>query len=80
MLCLISICLVFELGFNACLLDVAVGSATHDEVDHIEKYGRIISGVALTLLFWGFPDQEVADKSGCDCVLPITATTPLGRP
>lgn len=54
MLCLTSIYLVFELGFNARLLDVVGGSATHDEVDHIEKYGRIISGVALTLLFWGF--------------------------
>lgn len=45
--------LIVELGFNARLLDVVGGRATPDEIDAIELWGRIISGVALTLVAWG---------------------------
>ena len=54
MLLLTSVYLVFELGFNARLLDVVGANASHDEVENIENYGRYISGVATTLVFWNF--------------------------
>lgn len=45
--------LIFELAFNARLLDVTGGMATRDQINIIEKIGRLISGVALTLVVWG---------------------------
>lgn len=45
--------LVVELAFNARLLDVVGGMPTSGEVDSIEKYGRFISGAALTIAAWG---------------------------
>lgn len=42
--------LCFELGFNARLLDVVGGSATPEDVEHIEIYGRSLSGVAAALV------------------------------
>ncbi|MYN11398.1 hypothetical protein [Pseudoduganella aquatica] len=42
--------LCFELGFNARLLDVVGGNATPDDVDHIEFYGRSLSGIAAALV------------------------------
>lgn len=45
--------LVVELAFNARLLDVVGGQATMEEIDAIEIYGRIISGVALGLALLG---------------------------
>lgn len=45
--------LMFELGFNARLLDVTGGFATSTEIGTIERCGRLISGVAVTLAVWG---------------------------
>ena len=44
--------LLFELGFNARLLDVIGASVNEADIDHIEMWGRMISGCALTLGFW----------------------------
>jgi glycerophosphoryl diester phosphodiesterase len=46
--------LVFELAFNARLLDVVGGEATLDEIHHIEHYGRILSGTAAALFMLQF--------------------------
>jgi hypothetical protein len=53
MLVLTLIYLMVELGFNARLLDTVGGTATSEEIDAIERFGRIISGAALTLFVWG---------------------------
>jgi len=45
--------LLFECAFNARLLDVTGGLASQEEIDILEKVGRLISGVALTLFMWG---------------------------
>ena len=45
--------LAFELGFNARLLDVTGVNASHDQVESIEYWGRLISGVAAMLALWG---------------------------
>lgn len=52
MLVLTATYLLVELGFNARLLDTVGGTATVEEIDSIEVYGRWISGAALTLFFW----------------------------
>ena len=52
MLILTALYLTVELGFNARLLDTVGGTATADEIDKIELYGRWISGAALTLFAW----------------------------
>lgn len=48
--------LIVELSFSAKLLDVAGGVSTQSDIDSIEIYGRILSGVALSLaalhFFW----------------------------
>ncbi|MDR1848798.1 MAG: hypothetical protein LBQ75_02040 [Zoogloeaceae bacterium] len=41
--------LTFELAFNARLLDVVGGAASQEEIDHIEFYGRMLSGTAAAL-------------------------------
>ena len=46
--------LIVELSFNARLLDVVGGMPTTDEVDSIEKFGRIISGAALAIAVWAW--------------------------
>ncbi|MDR2208749.1 MAG: hypothetical protein LBE22_07255 [Azoarcus sp.] len=46
---LTSIYLVFELSFNARLLDVVGGNAGREEIEHIEFYGRILSSIAAAL-------------------------------
>ena len=53
MLVLTALYLIFELAFNARLLDITGSFATRRDVDAIEFYGRIISGLALTLAVWG---------------------------
>ncbi len=52
MLVLTATYLLVELGFNARLLDIVGGTATAEEIDSIEIYGRWISGAALTLFAW----------------------------
>jgi len=42
--------LCFELGFNARLLDVVGGNASPADVEHLEVYGRTLSGVAAALV------------------------------
>ncbi|MDR1887796.1 MAG: hypothetical protein LBQ81_00130 [Zoogloeaceae bacterium] len=46
--------LLCELSFNARLLDVVGGSASSDEIHHIEHYGRLLSGTAAGLFLWQF--------------------------
>ena len=41
--------LCFELAFNARLLDVVGGTASPDQIHHIEHWGRSLSGIALAL-------------------------------
>lgn len=45
--------LIFELSFNARLLDVVGGGGTSDNVHSIENWGRILSGMAVTIFIWG---------------------------
>lgn len=42
--------LVFELAFNARLLDVVGGGASTQDVHHIEVSGRMLSGIAVALV------------------------------
>jgi succinate dehydrogenase/fumarate reductase cytochrome b subunit len=44
--------LLFELAFNARLLDVAGGKPDKQALDHIELLGRLLSGVGLSLVLW----------------------------
>lgn len=44
--------LLFELAFNARLLDVVGSTMDEEVVDEIEFFGRFISGIALTLVVW----------------------------
>jgi hypothetical protein len=46
--------LLCELSFNARLLDVVGGTASSDEIHHIEHYGRLLSGTAAGLFLWQF--------------------------
>ncbi len=45
--------LAIELPFNARLLDVVGRVSTPADIHHIEIYGRLISGFAVVLLYWG---------------------------
>ncbi len=42
--------LCFELGFNARLLDVVGSAATESQLHDIERYGRVLSGIAVALV------------------------------
>ena len=53
MLVLTTLYLLLELSFNARLLDIVGGLSTPDEIEGIQKWGRAISGIALTLAIWG---------------------------
>lgn len=51
--------LIFELSFSARLLDVAGGVSSQDDIDGIEIYGRVLSGIAVGLfLFSWLKDKE----------------------
>lgn len=50
MLLLTAAYLVFELAFNARLLDVVGGGANPDQIHNIEYFGRSLSGIALALV------------------------------
>lgn len=74
-----SIYLLFELAFNARLLDVVGGTASIDQVHNIEVYGRMLSGVAAALValqvllvkearFAGFPVRWVRISILCVAV------------
>ncbi len=58
--------LTFELGFNGRLLDVVGGTATIDDVHHIEVYGRTLSGIAAALfvLQWLMGKRTRRGKDG----------------
>lgn len=60
LLVLTGLYLWIELAFNARLLDVVGGTATPDEVEHIEHWGRLISGFAAALLLLGARLQSEA--------------------
>ncbi|MFZ9658630.1 MAG: hypothetical protein ACO29Z_08125, partial [Crocinitomicaceae bacterium] len=49
LLLLTALYLLFEVSFNARLLDVVGGVATQVEIDTIEKYGRTLTGIAVSL-------------------------------
>jgi hypothetical protein len=53
MLTLTLLYLMVEMGFNARLLDVVGGLASHHQVESIEVYGRLIAGTAVALLGLG---------------------------
>jgi hypothetical protein len=44
--------LVLEFGFNAKLLDVTANSSSPSGIASIASWGRVISGIALTLALW----------------------------
>lgn len=48
----LGIYILFELAFNARLLDAAGGAASQVELDRIELFGRTVSGVGLGLSCW----------------------------
>lgn len=54
--------LIVELAFNARLLDITSVKANTDNIHSIEIYGRIISGIALTLAVWGIVALPIMDK------------------
>lgn len=45
--------LLVECAFNVQLLDIAGGMASHADIEHVEFYGRIISGLAVALAICG---------------------------
>lgn len=51
--CITFIYLIFELSFNARLLDVIGCAAENNAIHNIENWGRILSGMAVTILVWG---------------------------
>ncbi len=44
--------LVVELSFSSTLLSIVSSQASATDVEHIEKWGRLISGFAAGLVFW----------------------------
>jgi hypothetical protein len=72
--------LICELGFNARLLDVVGGDAGPLEIDAIQKWGRVISGTALTLAIWGTILFPAASRHGWirNALLPIAALIAAG--
>ena len=46
--------LLFELSFNARLLDAAGGLPKQRTLDELEVFGRVLSGVGLSLILWRF--------------------------
>jgi hypothetical protein len=73
MLILTALYLTVELAFNARLLDTVGGTASAEEIDKIEIYGRWISGAALTLFAW----SGVFKKSLTSGVRPLFLATKL---
>lgn len=51
--CITFVYLIFELSFNARLLDVIGCAADNNATHNIENWGRILSGIAVTILVWG---------------------------
>lgn len=44
--------LLFELNFNARLLDITGGKPDQEAISNIEIFGRILSGIGFTILVW----------------------------
>jgi len=55
--------LIFELSFNATLLDIVGSNPLPDEIDKIQKYGRILSGFAFAIAIWPLLITMVKVKS-----------------
>lgn len=72
MLGLTAVYLVFELAFNASLLDTAGTLVSEDRISDIEKTGRILSGIAVALLVWSSRILPRARKRGSGRL--VTAT------
>ena len=58
--------LLFELAFNARLLDLVGGEAAPDDIEHVEFYGRILSGCAVGLFVVGFYYKKLIKIKGVD--------------
>lgn len=56
--------LLFELAFNARLLDLVGGEAAPDDIERIEFYGRILSGCAVGLFVVGFYYKKLITIKG----------------
>jgi hypothetical protein len=67
--------LIIELAFNARLLDVTAGTANQQEIDHIETWGRLISGAALTIGIWGIIFARFNKSSATDVVPALLIST-----
>lgn len=75
-LALATLCyLIVELAFAARLLDVTGGNASPDEIVSVARWGRLISGIALTLAIWGSLVLPRAAASGWGSGRTITALT-----
>lgn len=77
LLALTALYLLFELSFNARLLDVVGGAATTSEIDSIERYGRTLTGIAVTLFVFQalvklFNSRQKDPKSGGSIIVTIT--------
>lgn len=68
--------LVFELAFNARLLDLSGGMPTDDDLRGIEIFGRTISGIGLGLFVWGFT-QHAMRKRWLSAVVCIAVCIPV---
>lgn len=70
--------LLVEVSFNARLLDVAGGLATSEEIETIERFGRLISGAALALAVWGWLVLPRLARSSANALGYVTALTLSG--
>ncbi|MDD2914975.1 MAG: hypothetical protein PHP70_06610 [Gallionella sp.] len=68
--------LVFELAFNARLLDLSGGMPTEEDLRGIEIFGRTISGVGLGLFVWGFA-QRATQKRWLSAAVCIALCIPV---
>ena len=67
LLCLLTLAyLLIELPFNARLLDVVGGLSSQASIHHIEIFGRVISGFAAALFWWGVATIPGGIKKGRD--------------
>ncbi|WP_291750922.1 hypothetical protein [Candidatus Sulfuricurvum sp. RIFRC-1] len=70
--------LIFELSFSARLLDVAGGVSSQNDIDGIETYGRMLSGIAAGLfLFSWLKNKEWVPFNKVVLVFIIFGMTPV---
>jgi len=70
--------LVCELAFSASLLDLCSREASMDEIDALERIGRLLTGIAVALLFIGvFIDKDRGDVGLFVYRIPIRVDTKI---